>query len=143
MRCVVTGKTRMNNGNICMSLYSLEDGRYIRPLKYDGRNFTEAEVNHIELYSIVEIVLSAFQKELLPPHVEDTLITSMKSLTGTLNPKNILEFLENIAVNASTEIFGFNEYKEENLILDKRNWGVRPNSGKRSFGTLKVQWLNI
>ena len=41
------------------------------------------------------------------------------------------------------EIFGFDENNNPNLILDNRNWGLRPNTGERSLGTVEVTWIKV
>ncbi|UDK98248.1 hypothetical protein EYB33_19110 [Lysinibacillus sphaericus] len=147
MECIVTGKTKMKKGNVCMSLYNVSSGRYIRPLKADKEYFTEEEVAQIDLFSIVEIEESPNQVENTVPHVEDTIVSDFTYFTN--NPDKILDedeiedFLSGIAVESADEIFGFDEDNNPNLILDNRNWGLRPNTGERSLGTVEVTWIKI
>ncbi|KOP80648.1 hypothetical protein AMS59_04550 [Lysinibacillus sp. FJAT-14745] len=147
MECIVTGKTKMKKGKVCMSLYNESSGSYIRPLKPDREYFTEEEVAQIDLFSIVEIEESPNQEDNTVPHVEDTIISSLTCLTNDpdkfLDEDEIEDFLAGIAVESADDIFGYDEDDNPYLILDNRNWGLRPNTGERSLGTVEVTWVKI
>ncbi|MDC7729668.1 hypothetical protein ACTFSO_18905 [Bacillus cereus group sp. MYBK120-1] len=145
MECVVTGLTRMNGGRVCMSLYDREAGRYLRPLKGVNTNFTETDLRNIELFSIVNVIESNIQLNTVNPHVEDVVVNQIiySQPNKFLSDQEIKYFLAAISSMSVNDLFGYNEQGEANLVLDNRNWGLRPNTGVCSLGTVEVEWYEV
>ncbi|RFB53680.1 dual OB domain-containing protein [Bacillus thuringiensis] len=145
MECVITGLTKMNGGRVCMSLYDRDGGRYIRPLKDGNTNFTETDLIDIELFSIVEIEERNNESNPVRPHVEDTVVSKFGYYkpNKVLSSQEIRKFLATISSISVNDLFGYDEEGESNLVLDNRNWGLRPNTGMCSLGTVEVEWLEV
>lgn len=138
MECIVTGITEMRGTTVCMSLYSLENNCYIRPLK-NGHNFCEEEISGVSLYTLVDITPSKNQFEAEYPHNEDLNIKPPYfSIVRELTDEEIFDFFDTTAYESTEEIFG-----EGNLIKQARSWGVLPNEGRCSLGAVEVEEYEI
>ncbi|WHP41458.1 dual OB domain-containing protein [Lysinibacillus capsici] len=138
MRCIVTGITEMSGTKVCMSLYSLEDKRYFRPLK-NGYNFDISEILGIDLYSLVDVNPSGDELLMEYPHCEDLNIESPYfTFIREYTDKELYDFFTDTAYVDTKEMFG-----EGSLIKQGRTWGILSNTGKRSLGTVEVDYFEI
>jgi len=130
----------MNQGRICISVFDTRSNRYLRPIPPSGR-FTEQDVRHLGLFSIVNLDEDNRDHQFQAPHTEDFSVTNNQlQPVGMLNREEQLALLRRISVQSTFDIFGYN-YQDPALKQHRLKYYVLPGTGQNSLGT--VQAINV
>lgn len=139
MMYVVTGLTKMKNNRVCLSVYDTESQCYRRPI-FEDSQITTYTIQNISLFSIIELTPIQTFTNITAPHTEDFPVeyTMQFAEVSRLDNNKQLEFLNQISVQSTYDVFGYDFNKKPYL---NQKWGryfVNRNTGIRSLGTVQA-----
>lgn len=138
-RLIITGITRMNQGNVCISGIDPETWRFVRPVYPSGLNrdfVMEGTTQVVRHFNLVEMEFKEYRPDNIH-HTEDWLINEnfAPRYLGHLKDKNIIKILRYMSINNLNEAI---DSQDKSLFIVKVQRIINI-WHEHSFGKFKVR----